>query len=207
MIIPAEAIPYIQLQVGGIDEESLPIDEAYARHCQQIADNIQDLFYVNPLLLGYHIVDIGGGLAGASMLLAKDSGATLHIVDGDEADGIPERRCEDKSFNSFAVTKAFHHANGFERTVFHHLSLDHLPETIQMVVSFASWGFHFPLNRYMSIIGKMPPGAPMVIDLRSQKNKIEKLAPYFYMPQLETINWKRIRCYMIRNEVPYEATV
>lgn len=168
MIIPEEAIPYIHLQVGGIDKNRLP--DSYFEYIQFASRTARALLPKS----ANHIVDIGGGLSGASMLLALATGATLHIVDGDESDGIPEHKCQDKPFNSFAVTERFLNANGLpsDRIRFHHLTVDALPNPVDMIVSFASWGFHFPLDRYLPAIHHLPIGGAMVIDLREQKNEI-----------------------------------
>lgn len=197
-MITTEAIDrYLLLQFGGVDEGA--IGDSYEKYCTEIANAI------NPPQSCHHLVDIGGGLGGPSLLLALRTGATLHIVDGDDSDGIAEKRCQDKPFNSFSVTEQFLNANGLqsERIRFHHLSVDGIPEGVDLVTSFAAWGFHFPLEQYLPIIGKIRKNGRLVIELRVQKNEIEKLKPWFTVLGQKQLTEKKIRYVLRRNATPF----
>lgn len=206
MIVPPEALKFIALQSGYVDQSALP--GSYIDACFNRAKPITPLLMSQPLASKPAFVDIGGGMAGTSLILAKQFGATLHIVDGDSPDGIPDRLCEDQPFNSFAAAREFIEANGFpgDDLFFHRLSVAYLPQVINLVVSFASWGFHFPLDRYISIIGRLPYyRGLLVVDLRRGKNEDHKLAPYFDTVDIVNVSAKCDRFYLRRNGKPYDS--
>src|SRR5882672_8868337 len=155
MKVPEIARKYAILQASCPDDDTL--EEVYKQHCSRAYLTI-NTFAPDECKT---IVDIGGGLAGASMLLAFDKGSTLYIVDGDDEHGIPEHRCQDKPFNSFVAVRAFQRANKMpmRKLVCLPLTLDGLPANVDFVVSFASWGFHYRVDRYLAIADRMPAGS------------------------------------------------
>jgi hypothetical protein len=202
MNVPDIARPFAILQASCPEDETL--DAVYGEHCHKIFDTVKD-FVPDPCK---RIVDIGGGLAGPSLLLAKETGASLYVIDGDEEHGLPEKRCQDQPFNSFNATKAFQKANGMSarKLICLPLTLDGLPATVDMVVSFAAWGFHFRVERYLAIAAKMNAGAKLVLDLRTDHRGTQDmvtLAPYFNQVSRLTLSEKRIRTFYERNDAPF----
>lgn len=200
MNIPTSALEYVKIQYGGAKGNDLATE--YREYCAGKTESITP--FLPPVVK--NIVNIGGGMSGIAIsLLTENPNAILHIVDGDEEHGVAEKKCGDKPYNSFAATKEFFLANKIteDRVQFHSLSVDDIPPRVDVVVSFAAWGFHFPLETYLPIVGKIKRGGLMVIDLRIQKNEIEKLAPYFSILEQKEISHKMMRYFLKRNNAAF----
>lgn len=134
---------------------------------EYIASCIFDVTAMLPYLLAGDVLDIGCGLGGPSALIAKHCGGHLHLLDGT---GWGKRKANFgpvmEPYNSRRFTERLLRKNGITDFTWHPVGAERLP-TVQNVVSLISWGWHYPVNTYLSAVTRaLKPGARVILDLR-----------------------------------------
>ncbi|MBV1896651.1 MAG: class I SAM-dependent methyltransferase [Rhodobacteraceae bacterium] len=118
------------------------------------------------------IADIGCGYAFFDLFAARDLAATVLLIDLE----ANEHRhfgfqTEGAAYSSLAVARQLLEDNGVERNAIETLNpRDQPPETaapVDLVVSFLSCGFHYPVDSYLPFIDKaLVSGGVAIFDLR-----------------------------------------
>lgn len=118
------------------------------------------------------IADIGCGYAFFDLFAARDLGASLLLIDLESNDlrafGF---KPEGAAYSSLAVAQALLQANGIAPAAIETLNpRDRAPETagpVDLVVSFLSCGFHYPVDSYLPFLEQaLSPGGAAIFDLR-----------------------------------------
>lgn len=149
--------------------------EEYARSCRM------DVDWMAPHLVPGHVLDIGCGAGGPSVLLAKLCGGTLHLIDGDARGG--ERKANFGTrmdpFGNLAVTDRMLEANGITNYSWWPVGATELPP-VKNVVSLLSWGWHYPVSAYLApVVQALAGGGVLILDLRPGKGGERELERHF----------------------------
>jgi SAM-dependent methyltransferase len=114
------------------------------------------------------VLDIGGGMGGINILLARlwpDLNVT--ILDGE--DDAPVMRRHRETFNNAAVARRFLEQNGVGHIDFFSPRLGE-PRPFDLIVSFASWCFHYEPAVYLDFVRACcRPGTVLILDIRRDK--------------------------------------
>jgi hypothetical protein len=151
VIVPVCAQPYIERQrfsrkrlADGFWNKP---EQCEAKYVASLADDYQTIRPFLPEEVEI-ILDIGCGMAGVDVLLRRHyPEAKLWLLDGDgdeQRDGWNETL---GAFSSRAAADELLAANGTQADRWIDVNT---PEALQadLVISFASWGFHYPLDTY-----------------------------------------------------------
>lgn len=118
------------------------------------------------------VADIGCGYGFFDLFLARDLGAEVVLIDLESNDhrhfGF---KSEGAAYSSLARAKQLLRANGVKAKQISTLNpRDTAPETIKpvdLVLSFLSCGFHYPVDLYLPFLDKaLAPGGAAIFDLR-----------------------------------------
>jgi SAM-dependent methyltransferase len=116
------------------------------------------------------LLDVGSGLGGIDVLLSRHYGHKVLVCTIDGEDDPAEVKLHRIPFNNQIIQADFLRLNGV--LLQHHYSpdFDQLEERFDLVVSFASWCFHFPPEVYLDrILLALSPAAVIVLDVRNSK--------------------------------------
>jgi len=114
------------------------------------------------------LLDVGSGLGGIDVLLSRRYEHKVLVCTIDGADSPPVVNVHRLPFNNQLIQADFLHANGVQRQ--HHYSpdFDQFEEKFDLLVSFASWCFHYPPEEYLDRIRvALNPGATVILDVRT----------------------------------------
>lgn len=114
------------------------------------------------------VLDIGGGLGGIDVLLAKRfPGLSVSILDGQ--DDAPEVRSHAQTFSDQTVAEDFLTKNGVENVAFVTVS-DAIWQSFDLVISRRSWCFHYSPDTYAGLVRSVTrPRTPIIVDVRRSK--------------------------------------
>jgi hypothetical protein len=146
----------------------------YARQvirAQKQADTLNELFSeYRPR----SVLDIGCGLGVAVIVLAcRFDLDALHLLDGDGSGEIFHDYCGDvEPWNDVELARQMAVANVSPRCVVHAYKADvDLTIPVDMIVSFKSWGTHYPVSTYLPLAKRsLKRGGLVAIDLRPCTN-------------------------------------
>lgn len=165
MIIPKSARPYLVAQNGAISD--LKGDRVRWEAAWRIG-----LFKLFETIVPYlperldSILDVGGGMGAIDALLVQTRGdIEVAVLDGAETSAKVSRYW--MPFNDLRVTAEFLKANGVKR--FTPIPADALPppRPFDLIVSFASFSFHYPPATYLEWIKACThPGTRLIFDVR-----------------------------------------
>lgn len=172
IVVPEAARPFAEVQIGELDEwrgkpDWLGLVDALAlRRFETIRPFLPDTCR--------RVLDIGGGVAAFDVPILNHYAPTpeLWVLDGDGGQPFVERH--DRPFNSRAATAALLEANGHSLGGFLTPDMRNAADLgkCDLVVSFASWGFHFAPYRYLDLVmGHLAAGARVIFDLRIGKDE------------------------------------
>jgi hypothetical protein len=177
VIIPPEALPFAELQMGEIDKwKGDPLWHSKANELvQQRYHTIRNFLPAKC----HNMMDIGGGVAATDVPIMKhyDVPPNLYVLDGSWWD-ISEPVTHRVPFNDHRATQATLKANGLSLAGFiTPAEAENWNEAeanpigpFDLIVSFAAWGFHFSPATYMNFILKFTkPGTRVIFDLRLEK--------------------------------------
>lgn len=172
IIIGAEHRPYLFVQRGEVSHVSEPTawTEAYKKSLQTIIDNIE------PVLPKKceRLLDIGSGLGGIDILInAKyPNDVHVHLLDG--FDDAPVVHKHAQTFNDMHVALDFHRVNGTQRVTAIAPSAAALAicEPFDLIVSFASYCFHYAPNTYLeALLTCTHDNTVVIFDVRREKTE------------------------------------
>lgn len=152
-----------------------------------------------------HVIDVGSGLGGINALINRHYGGeiTVSLIDG--VNDKPEVIRHNRTFNDMNVARDFLFKNGvtswsyFSPEEARELTLDRYP-TVDLIVSFGAWNFHFPPHLYSDFIKCCSrKGTVIITDVR--KNKPEWMdsleatfGPYEVIRESEKFNKVKFVC-------------
>lgn len=171
MKISDDAFKYLYVQRGEVSDSlqqgRIEWERAYADSLAGIMNQITPFLPVS----AKNLLDVGSGLGGIDMLIRKATNVKeVFLLDG--ADYPAEVVRHSTPFNSHAVTQQFWGDNGAYRPVCID-SMEHFPEKakVNLLVSFASWCFHFPPDTYLyDIVNHLSRNTTVVLDLRKDRD-------------------------------------
>ena len=137
-----------------------------------------------------HILDIGCGIAGLDVVMFRhyrhSPGLKITLLDRTDPHTIPRygflRGME--FYNALEVSSAVLRRNGVPAGAFRALDAaagGAFPQgPLDLVVSLASWGFHYPLSTYLEPVHRaLAPGGRLILDVRRDQGQEQELADKF----------------------------
>lgn len=160
---PTQVIEYLQKAKG----DGFSLEKQLARSDKQLktVKHLFDRFNIQSML------DIGCGLGLSSIMIAKYSNMKyLGLLDGDGTGEIFHDFREDgKPWNDVKIAGILARANLPSRCKCDTFTPKDVPGymTVDMIVSFKSWGTHYPIGTYLGFAQRaVNPGGLVVVDLR-----------------------------------------
>lgn len=135
IVAPAAALKHIPRHRGGVN------------YVESLIEDYQMIFPFLPRRVD-RILDIGCGMAGIGVLLSRHyPGASLWLLDGDGVETRAGWNASLEAFSSRADAEELLTANGVK--VGHWVDVNTKEKlTADLVISLASWGFHYPIKTY-----------------------------------------------------------
>jgi SAM-dependent methyltransferase len=169
MFVPDSALKYIALQRGDCRGP-----DAALRYERRIRAEFDALLPVLPKSPPRTVIDLGCGLCGIDVLLAQHyPEAAFGLVDRDEVTDTRQRYGfggERRFYSSTNAARALLLANGVEEGRLHFKSPEwfhDLDGRFDLILSLASWCFHYPAKVYLaSVDDATGPGSMVVVDVR-----------------------------------------
>lgn len=173
------AFEYLKLQKGSLDRFA----SNRALWLKAYRDDLDATYkecapFLPPACWG--ILDIGSGLGGIDILLARHYVRAGHrqpwvnLLDGE--DDPPVVKLHRETFNSMRVAHDFQRENGIrgDQFAYYTPSSPSLPKPYDLVVSFGSWCFHYAPAVYLPLLlrgGGLHRDTVVIVDVR--KDKVE----------------------------------
>jgi len=173
--VPHTCYPYLSQQ--RTDYSGYDLGAQYEQDMQRLYYNIEESL---PLKLN-SMLDIGAGLGGIDALIYKNNPmATFYLLDKDGEYGSKVGWHDDAkafgAYNSFSETRNFLRANNVPDESAH-LITEIPDQTFDLVTSFLSWGFHYPVSTYLEEVRSKTKS--LIIDVRKETNGFVQLAKVF----------------------------
>lgn len=166
LAIPDDALPYLQIQRGAIanlQSDRNAWTEAYLKSLEF------DFAVIKPSLPASadRILDIGSGMAGIDILLAKHfRQPEVWLLDGDDDHPVMVRHAQ--TFNDMGVARRFLTVNGVFSIVTMSPALELAPAPCDLIISLQSWCFHYNPETYLDYVrASTRPGTVLILDVRS----------------------------------------
>lgn len=139
---------------------------AYEASLQAIYDSIAPVL---PDRCGA-LLDVGSGLGGIDVVLGRRYGDVL-VCTLDGVNDPPTVVSHAKPFSNKEVTIDFLKKNGIQRHKHYAPFTQKFDEKFDLVVSFASWAFHYPASDYAEQVkNALAPKAKVIVDVRRTKD-------------------------------------
>jgi len=136
-----------------------------------------------------NVLDIGSGMAAVDILISKHYGhkIDIHLLDKTMLDTDIYYGFKDKAsfYNSFELARKiltrnnvaeeniYTHDAGDLKDVFHNRKYD-------LVTSFISWGFHYPISTYIKEVSdSMSDNGVLILDVRKDTDGLQEIKRYF----------------------------
>lgn len=183
MIVKPEHFKYLHIQRGEVSDA---YKSGFANWQQAYEASLDAIMAsIDPVLPRQvrTILDVGGGMGGIGIHLSRRyESAAYWVLDG--VDDAPEVRSHCKTFNDARVAEAFHRANGVLTSKWFPTSTQKFDEKIDLVVSFAAWGFHILPGDYLDLVkSALAPHATIILDVRKTRpDWLSELAEAFGRP-------------------------
>ncbi len=152
------------------DQVFADVTAAIAREHQPVRD-----YLLRRGLAPRHVIDIGCGAAVADALLRQDFALKATLIDIEDTDQQYHFWNKDGAgFASLAEAKAFLRRNGFKSSDITAINPRKTPGALakvsgDLVTSFFSCGFHYPVTDYVDLMLKtMDAGGTVILDLRGR---------------------------------------
>jgi len=148
-----------------------------------------------------NILDIGCGIGGINAFIYQHykNKPNIHLLD---KDGIGEIfygfEKEASHYNNLNLSKKFLVDNGLseKKITTYDISKVEFPNNIEfdLVISLISWGFHYPLDTYLTNVSDMlTSGGVLILDLRKNSNDLNLLDSSYTDIEIVDEDYKRIR--------------
>lgn len=167
MIVEDEHFAYLSIQSGA--QNALVGDRVAWQRAYE--DSLRFDFATMLPYLPKHcrsVLDVGGGLGGIDVLLAKHyPGLSVSILDG--VDDMPLVKSHSETFNNQRVAQDFLAKNGVEEVAFVGVT-DAIWQQYDLIVSRRSWCFHYAPDVYAGLVRSVTrAGTPIIVDIRRAK--------------------------------------
>ena len=184
--IPPHAEKFIRLQ-----RTHYPAGEALAKHfSRDIWDEYETIRGHLPASAGA-VLDIGCGVGGIDAPLfehfGRDAATRFYMLD--KTDLTPKVyygfQQHAAYYNSLEITREFLEANGVPASNIHLMEATadnriDLSEPVDIAISLLSWGYHYPVDTYLSRVHELlSPGGKLILDVREKTDGEEKLRAVF----------------------------
>ena len=166
------ALPYLRVQKGMLSD-IVPDDEFWSAYDALLYRDYLDMLPHLPKSC-HGILDIGAGMAGIDALLHRhyDHHPKLMVLDG--TDDPPVAARYPNTFSNISATRRFLAANGVNEVMPLVFPFEDEPQesSVDLVVSFAAWCFHFPAFMYLPLVmHALAPGGTVIVDFRRNSPK------------------------------------
>ncbi|WP_409188439.1 hypothetical protein [Bradyrhizobium sp. RDM4] len=174
MIVEDSHFEYLKLQRGALHD----LSGDRAAWCAAYEASLeQDLASMRPFLPEHCrvLLDVGSGLGGIDVLLNRHYGGGVHVRLLDGLADAPLVRQHRETYNHMAVAADFQHKNGVEYLGCYSVNHGLAPPAADglaydLVVSLASWCFHYPPSDYLSFVAARCHAATvLILDVRADK--------------------------------------
>lgn len=168
LIVEDSHFKYLRLQKGSLDLV------AHDRGAWQIAYEqalTRDFAEIHPFLPSSceSVLDVGGGLGGIDVLLARKFGFGLKVCILDGENDPPVMHMHRQTFNNMEVARDFLSKNGVREFSYYAPSLG-VPRPFDFVISLGSWCFHYEPKTYLGFVRACcRPGTVIILDVRKGK--------------------------------------
>lgn len=181
MIIEPQHFEYLAVQRGEVSDERHDFRSwkaAYERSLMRIYSSIQSVL---PDRCS-SVLDIGSGLGGIDVLLAKHyGGLDVCLLDGVDCEAIVYRHAE--PFSNGDVAMDFQAKNGNTRVTYCWPTPP--ARTFDLIVSFAAWCFHIEPVQYIEAVkASMHDGTTLILDVRARTDWVDQLRAAFGRPMI-----------------------
>ncbi len=149
------------------------------------------------------VVDVGSGLGGINIFLQdryQDQRPFFHLLDKNRIDRSVYYFYEEtaSAYCNFKATKNFLIDNGLPAAQIHLVDMNtaSFPKEIKvdLVISFLSWGYHYPLETYLEqVLAILADDGSLVIDLRKDQSGVVNLMKIFGSVQLIDETFRHVR--------------
>lgn len=153
-----------------------------------------------------NILDIGCGIGGIDVFLSKHYNSpetTFYCLDKTQTDDIYYGFKEKAAFyNSLDVAREFLSSNGIKKI--YTLSANdantiETNEKFDLILSLISWGFHYPVETYLSqAYAHLQKGGHLIIDIRKNTMGFDKITSVFRDANVLSETDKKIRILAIK---------
>lgn len=135
------------------------------------------------------VLDIGSGLAGIDIHLSRhyNHAVEVHLLD--------KTAVEDRIYYSFTDRGAYYNSQALTKSIleYNEVPAEHIytheaeepfdcfgPARYDVITSFISWGFHYPIDTYLAQVRQsLKPDGVVIIDLRKDTDGIAALKTAF----------------------------
>lgn len=178
LIIPSEAYPYLQMQRGAINDMRQDEAKWLGAYTEAIYSEFDCIEPHLPATCDA-ILDVGSGLGGINVLLARHFGDQVQITLLDGVTDLPFVEKHAVTFNHMGVARRFLKANGVENIDWIDANQEKLtaPRFFDLVVSFKSWCFHYSPARYLQLVqsSAIAGHTRLILDVRRDKPEWHEL--------------------------------
>lgn len=177
---------YLKAQRGDLDHLSGDYSTWLVAYREKLADTFFMIEKHLPATCDLSL-DIGSGLGGINILLCQHYAEKLgkvpriHLLDGD---GSPQVRQHRLPFNDISLALNFLSRHGVRQVSFSTPQRFVEVGCFDLVISFAAWGFHIPVNEYLSyVLNHIHEDTILVVDARRPR-AVQEFREHF---QIEVI--------------------
>lgn len=165
------------------------IAELYYSDLKEIFNNIKSYLPYKAI----KILDIGAGMGGIDLLIAKyyNYSTDIFLLDKEGMSdkivaGFHSNQINFSHYNSFSLVKDFLVGNGVPISKIHTIDISNesFPQKIyfDLIISFLSWGFHYPVDTYIEdVYQSLHKNGILIIDIRKGTHGEKMLEEYFGM--------------------------
>jgi hypothetical protein len=186
--VSEQEFSYLRIQRGDLDHLSHDFRQWLPAYCAKLEETFN---MIQPCLpeTCESLLDIGSGLGGIDILLSKHyqqaSGQkpVVYLLDGD---GEPEVTHHNRPFNDRILALGFLYRHGVDAFALIPEYLNSIKVgSFDLIVSFAAWGFHIPVNDYLDyVLEHSHADTTIIVDAR-RPQAVEEFERYF---QVELID-------------------
>lgn len=163
--VPASCLPQILAQRTGCKT----VEDPVGAWVKSIDADWHQLEAFLPAQI-HNSLDIGCGLAGFDVLLWRKYHGFMYLLDRDAFEKKPVYGFGESpsAYCKFDQVEEMMRANDVFKLDFETiLSVFEMIPTVDLVTSFIAWGFHFPVDVYLSEVARvLRPGGRLIIDIR-----------------------------------------